>query len=523
MPRRENANLSPIAPEDFGAPQAAALLRRAGFGGAPEQAETLASFGPERAVDLLVNYAQIADPSPPSPGAFDAELMREYTEAERQAITQARLRRDENTLAKLRLEREQMERRDRAQIIDVQRWWLERMIESPRPLEEKMTLFWHGHFATSQRKVENSYHLFLQNLTFRAHATGSFADLLRAMVRDPAMLAWLDNHTSRAEAPNENLAREIMELFALGPGAYTEKDIKEGARALTGHTFQGNEFVFRADWHDNNLKTILGARGRFGADDFVDQILRQRACADFLALKVYRFFVDADAPESPDLLRDAPPSTRDAIETIANDLRRSKYTLKPALTRLFLSKHFHESCARSTHIKSPVELVVGSIRTMRTPTRNLGVLLDALARMGQEILFPPTVAGWTGGRAWINTATLLTRQNTLVYLLTGVTPQAARDGVLPGLHPEDARDYDALGALPFLRDARTPLELASHACVNLLANGADASGAIERLARWSVDRFECGSPVAPLPRRLSQDDAVALLIALSALPEHQLC
>lgn len=523
MPRREDANLSPIAPEDFGAPQAAALLRRAGFGGAPEQADTLASFGPERAVDLLVNYEQLADPSPPSPGAFDAELVREYTEADRRAITQARLRRDENALAKFRLEREQMERRDRAQIIDIQRWWLERMIESPRPLEEKMTLFWHGHFATSQRKVENSYHLFLQNLTLRAHAMGSFADLLRAMVRDPAMLAWLDNHTSRAEAPNENLAREIMELFALGPGAYSEKDIQEGARALTGHTFQGNEFVFRADWHDNNLKNILGARGRFGADDFINQILRQRACAVFLAVKIYRFFVDAEVPDSRELLRDALPETRDAIDTLANDLRRSNYALKPALTRLFLSRHFYDACARTTHIKSPVDLVVGAIRTMRTPTRNLGVLLDAMARMGQEILFPPTVAGWAGGRAWINTATLLTRQNTLVYLLTGVTPQAARDGVPARFGATDARDYDALGALPFLRDARTPAELASLACANLLATGADSPAAIDHLARWSAAHFECESPLARLPRRVSQDDAVALLVALGALPEHQLC
>jgi uncharacterized protein (DUF1800 family) len=514
MARKVTTNLSPIAPEEFGPSQAAALLRRAGFGGAPEQADALAQFGPERAVDLLVNFAQIPDPSPTSTDLFDGELVREPTEADRHALAQARARRDENALAQLRLEREQMERRDRAQIVDVQRWWLKRMIESPRPLEEKMTLFWHGHFATSQRKVENSYHMFAQNRAFRTHALGSFSDLLRAMIRDPAMLAWLDNHTSFAQSPNENLAREIMELFALGPGEYSESDIKEGARALTGYSFENNEFVFRDAWHDNNLKAILGSRGRFTGDDFVELILRKPACASFVAHKLYRFFVDADAPE---LLDESSPEARAVVAQMTADIRRANYDLTPALTRLFLSEYFYDACARSTHIKSPIDLVIGSIRTLRTPTRNLGVLIDALARMGQDICFPPTVAGWAGGRSWINTATLLTRQNTLVYLLTGVTPQSARDGMPP---PADSRDYDALGALSFLKAPRTPRDLATASARSLLA--VESPSATDHLTVWAAAHFEVDAG-APLPRRITQDDAVALLIALTALPEFQLC
>lgn len=514
MPAAAKASMSPIAPEDFGPREAAALLRRAGFGAAPQQAEALSRFGPERAVDLLVNFEQIPDPDPARDDHFDGGVVRELTEAQRRDLLQARIRRDEDAIARYRMQREAMQRADRAQAAEIQRWWIDRMIESPRPLEEKLTLFWHGHFATSQRKVQNSYHLFLQNRTLRAHAAGSFADLLRAMIRDPAMLAWLDNHTSRAQSPNENLAREIMELFALGPGAYSERDIKEGARALTGYTFEGNGFVFRADWHDDNLKTILGARGRFDGDDFVDLILRQPACATFLAGKLHRFFVDADAPEDP---RDASPDARAAIDQLASDLRRNDYALKPALTRLFLSRHFYDSCARSTHIKSPADLLVGAIRTLRTPTRNTAALNRALDLMGQHLLFPPTVAGWAGGRAWINTATLLSRQNTLIYLLTGVTPQSARDGLPP---PNDRRDYDALGAQPFLREAATPAALASSTCANLLA--IESPAAVDALTAWCASRFEC-APNAPLPRVVTQDDAVDLLVALAALPEYQLC
>ncbi|MEO1512234.1 MAG: DUF1800 family protein, partial [Planctomycetota bacterium] len=227
--------LEKIRDEDFGYDQARHLLLRAGFGGTPQQIRTLAGWGVERAVDHLLEVERIPYEATPDQ-SFDRDIVRPFSDAERRAYRQAQRRGDEDTLARLRLTRQQMQRQDRRQIGAVQRWWLERMIETPRPLEEKMTLFWHGHFATSYRKVEDSFHMFQQNELFRAHALGNFGDLLFRIIRDPAMIRYLDNQASSAQSPNENLARELMELFSLGEGNYSERDIKEGARALTGYT-----------------------------------------------------------------------------------------------------------------------------------------------------------------------------------------------------------------------------------------------------------------------------------------------
>src|SRR5690606_20773973 len=217
----------------------------------------------------------------------------------RRAIAEARRNRDEDALARIQARRQETERTDRRQFREMQRWWLKRMIESPRPLEEKMTLFWHGHFATSYRTIENSYHMYLQNQLLRANALGNYGELLYLIIRDPAMLAYLDNNNSRAGRPNENLARELMELFSLGVGAYSEQDIKEGARALTGYTFRDDEFYFDAGNHDDNPKTTVGRRGRLDGGGFVTAILGQRACSRFMCRKLYRYFV-ADIPVRDD-------------------------------------------------------------------------------------------------------------------------------------------------------------------------------------------------------------------------------
>src|SRR6185436_12424118 len=169
----------------------------------------------------------------------------------------------------LRTMQQDRERDDRRQMREMQKWWLKRMIETPRPLEEKMTLFWHGHFATSFRTIENSYHMFKQNTLFRKHAVGNFGELLFAIIRDPAMIAYLNNNQSRKGKPNENLAREIMELFSLDIAGYTERDIKEGARALTGYTFVDDKFEFRRNDHDTGEKSILGVTGPLDGDGFV--------------------------------------------------------------------------------------------------------------------------------------------------------------------------------------------------------------------------------------------------------------
>jgi hypothetical protein len=219
------ASLAAIDGSDFGYEQARHLLFRAGFGGTPAQIQTLVAWGPEKSVSYLLDPEGLPDDLPKG-DAFDRDIMRPLTEEERRMVAQARRSGDEDALAKVRIERQRREGRDRQQMVEIQKWWLQRLIETANPLQEKMVLFWHGHFATNYRTIENSYHMFLQNALFRTHAVGNFGALLGGIVRDPAMIAYLDNNDSRKGRANENLAREIMELFSLGIGRYGEQYIK---------------------------------------------------------------------------------------------------------------------------------------------------------------------------------------------------------------------------------------------------------------------------------------------------------
>lgn len=411
-------SMSPISGASFGYDQARHLLWRAGFGGSPDQIRTLADWGPHRAVDHLLDFS-VGEYPEPRASDFESSIMAPPSEAEIQAYRLAQRNQDEDAVARFREDRQRRERADRQQAASMQRWWLKRMIETPRPLQEKLTLFWHSHFATSYRTIENSYHMFLQNQLFRTHAAGNFGELLFAIIRDPAMLRYLDNNRNVRGAPNENLARELMELFSLGEGAYTENDIKEGARALTGYSFDNNEFVFNKNLHDDSAKRIFSKSGNYDGDDFVKLILARRQCAEFICAKLYRYFV-SDAPVVPGSAH--AKSADSVVKQMAATLLKSRYDLAPVLRRLFLSEHFYDPANIASRIKSPAELIVGAIRSMRTPARDLGLLADALDRMGQDLFFPPSVKGWEVGRPWINTSTLYVRQNVLNYLLTGKTP-----------------------------------------------------------------------------------------------------
>ena len=292
-----------------------------------------------------------------------------------------------------------------------------RMIETSRPFQEKMTLFLHGHFATGYRPVEDSYHMFKQNELFRSNATGNFRDdLVRNIIRDPAMIKYLNNNQNSRRAPNENLARELMELFTLGEGrGYTEQDIKQGARALTGYTYRDDEFYFNAGNHDDEMKVIFGKRDKWDGDDFVDLIFARSSASDFICEKLYRFYVNDsnNVHEGP---------AKSVIRQMAKTFKADNFELKPMLRKLFLSKHFYDESNRSAIIKSPTQLVVQAIRSLRAPARNMPRLVQACSLMGQDLFKPPSVKGWDGGRKWINTSTLFTRQNTLIYLLTGRMP-----------------------------------------------------------------------------------------------------
>lgn len=506
---RARAAIAPLDPGAFGPDQARHLLARIGFGGSPEQVRLVADWGLERSVEYFLNpgEADFRDDTPPR--EIRDDIMFEPNPEQRQAYRQAAARGDEDALARLRAMIQERQREDRQQARAIQRWWLTRMIESPAALQEKMTLFWHGHFATNYRAIENSWHMLLQNRLFRAHALGSFAELMHAIIRDPAMLAYLDNHRSRRGNPNENLARELMELFALGIGNYTERDIREGARALTGYTFTNNQFTFNQRQHDHGSKQILGVRGNLDGDAFVRAILAQRACASFIAAKLYRFFV-APLPDNWDDRRNpgASPETRSYVHAMGETLRRSGYQLAPVLREVFRSAHFYADEVRGELIKSPAELLVGSIRQLRTPTRDLPALLDAMDLMGQNLLFPPSVAGWPGGRWWINTNTLYTRQNTTAYLLTG---QLAGQ--------RQARPADAYDPAPLVRAlaredepaAREPEALANQLLRFMLAKRPPES--VRTIASFIAEHGGVGQAQA----------VTGAILLITAMPEYQLC
>lgn len=492
---------------DFGYAEARHLLWRTGFGGTPAQIQTLASWGPEKSVDYLLTYDQATDPKPPTPTTFDPNIMRPPTREERQEYRRAQQLRDENALARFRLRRQDSQRRDRQQMREIQKWWLARMIETPRPLQEKLTLFWHGHFATSYRTIENSYHMYQQNQLFRTRAAGNFADIMFQIIRDPAMLAYLDNDNSKKGSPNENLARELMELFGLGVGNYSERDIKEGARALTGYTFDDDRFVFRAEDHDAGNKRILGQSGPMDGDDFVKAILAQRNCSAFICRKLYRFFAeDIDIEANT---RDLPKGAYSTIRSMQRAMLATKYEIKPTLRELFLSEHFYSPEVMAGQIKSPVMLGVGAVRSLNTPVRDLSIMLDAFDLMGQSLFFPPSVAGWDGGRAWINTSTLFVRQNLLAYLLTGKKPHGY-DALADQETFDPTSLVDELGKA--LSGASTdPVSVSSYLLQFTLGRASNTN--VETLAAFLNKHGG----------RVTRETLTGALLLISAMPEYQLC
>jgi uncharacterized protein (DUF1800 family) len=298
-------------------------------------------------------------------------------------------------------------------------WWLYRVLYDPDPLREKLTLFWHGHFATSNRKVRSIPLMLQQNELFRKHALGPFADLLTAVVGDPAMLIWLDGATSQKQKPNENFAREFLELFTLGVGHYTEKDIREAARAFTGwgransnryRYGQAPTFTFDPAQFDEGSKTFLKQTGAWKAADIVRITLEQPTCAEFLCRKLYRFLVSEAQDPAADLL--AP---------LAQEFRASRYSVQRVLEVILRSQHFYSRAALRQRIKGPVEFSAGLVRILEVPRGDVRLLALAVAcdRQGQELFAPPNVKGWDGHRTWINSTTVLERGNWVSHLVWG--------------------------------------------------------------------------------------------------------
>jgi uncharacterized protein (DUF1800 family) len=391
--------LKPLAAKDWSFTTAAHLLNRAGFGGTPQEIQALAALGPEKAVAHLVDYEKIPDPTPdpdwakpdPERGKLAAKV-RTMTEQERRQLRQE----------------EQKLQRDR--ILELRYWWLQRMAHGPRPLQEKLTLFWHGHFATSVEKVRDSYLMWRQNELFRRLASGNWLQMLIEVGKDPAMLVWLDQAQSRKEHPNENFAREVMELFALGEGHYTEKDITEGARALTGWSYDRvtQKFVERPSWHDEGAKTIFGQTGNFGPEDFLEMIVAHPQASRFIVGKLWLFFAGEPASEA-------------LVEALASLFRQSGNNFKPVLRTIFQSEEFYAPGTIRNQVKSPVQWLVGTVRMLERDLPPQLVSVNLLRTLGQDLFAPPNVKGWDGGLSWITTNNLLARYNEAALLVQGDT------------------------------------------------------------------------------------------------------
>ncbi len=305
-----------------------------------------------------------------------------------------------------------------ADLARIQAIWLYRMIFTAHPLRERMTLFWHNHFATSNVKVQSPLLMQRQNDLFRTRALGGFRALVSAIGKDPAMLIWLDSTINRKAKPNENYAREVMELFTLGRGHYTEKDIQEAARAFTGWFVVRDQFEEVPRQHDGGPKSILGHTGNWGGDDIPAILLEQSACALFICRKLFRHFV-SEMDDPSDAL----------VAPLAKSLRDSGYRIEKPVEIILRSNLFFDGSVVGRRVKSPVEFAVGTIRSLEilNPTVATAALAESCERMGQSLFAPPSVAGWDGGPGWINSTAMLARANLALGLLSeGDTPLGGR-------------------------------------------------------------------------------------------------
>ncbi len=298
------------------------------------------------------------------------------------------------------------ERRQQTQLL--QAWWIDKMLTTSNPVTENLTLFWHNHFATSLQKVKRPALMAVQNQTLRKHAKGNFKTFLHAMIKDPALLLYLDNNRNRNNKPNENLARELMELFTLGEGHYTEADVKNGALALSGYGFKHKRgtFVFNTRQHNNTVKNILGYTGNWNGDDFIDILLKQKQTARFIIRKLWAHYITTPIP----------------LATLARltDGFYPNYEITPLLQNILQQPDFWHKDNQGTQLKSPVQLVIGFYRQFNLKPNKAVQLSKSTQKMGQRLFYPPNVKGWPTGNNWINSTTLLARQNFITQVTRGM-------------------------------------------------------------------------------------------------------
>ena len=419
------------------------LMRRAGFSATRDELEELVDEGYEKVVEDLLH--------PADPQNMPDDIIRRYH------VDQTELRNRTGAGG----------------------YWMYRMITSKCPLEEKLALFWHGLFATSFTKLNQAIAIIDQISMFRRHGLGSFRNLLLELSKDPAMLLWLDNNLNHKGAINENYGRELLELFSMGIGNYTEEDIKECARAFTGWTLANAEYMavrthkdsawpygriawhfeYRADDHDDEEKTFLGETGKFNGEDIIDIIVKQEATASFISRRLFQFFVADESDEEGDKL----------IESMMESYFNSGYEIRSMLRTLFNSDYFKSDKSRFARVKGPVELIIGAIRmagSYRTPTLGMDQVAQYAGYMGQELITPPSVEGWHEGIEWISSGALVERVNFVSKELSNVGLPGVRaiidrlasenGGVLS---PEELVDrcLDLLGPIPASKETRDSL------------------------------------------------------------------
>ena len=412
------------------------LVWRAGFGASPAEIARFRAMGLQATIDHLVDFDAVDD-----------------------SALETRLASQEFDLEKLN---------------HLQRWWLQRMAFSARPLQEKIALFWHGILTSSYRKVGKGPQMLAQNRLFRSEGMGRYDVLLKSISRDPAMMIYLDSRSNKKAAPNENYSRELMELFSLGIGHFTEKDVRESARAFTGWQLKAKtEFIFNRGQHDYGSKTFLGRTGRFDGDDIVDIIMDRPAAAEYVCARLWSFFAYPD-PEPA------------VVSRLAAIFRENNTEIRPVVRAIFQSDEFYSDRAVAALVKGPVELAVGSVRTLGIDT-DFKRLDQPIESMGQVLFDPPNVAGWPGGATWLNSSALLQRINLANTVATARSGPMLFDptALLAGL---DLNDADAvvgsLGELLLggrLREPERRLLSAFLESMNNPANGLDGEPPAEKL------------------------------------------
>ncbi len=460
------------AASSMGFDEARHLLMRTGLGPTPAEIRTTETLDYSVAIDRLLGKVRIRAQTP-APGWVSEPPNAIRARAQAQAAKDTVDGKPVQVAAKIVQEYGR----------ELRTWWVEEMLATDQPLVERMTLFWHNHFTSSVQKVRYVPAMYWQNVLFRREALGNFATLLREVARDPAMLIYLDGVRSVARQPNENFARELLELFTLGEGHYAEADIKNAARAFTGWTIdrETGRFHLNAQFHDDGEKAFLGQTGRFSGDDIVRILLNHPRTAETIVEKLWREFVSLK-PDPAEIRR------------LAALFRNGGYEMKPLMRALLQSASFRDPANRAGLVKSPVDLVVGTVRVLGLPVEEKTQLVRMMGGLGQIIFNPPNVKGWPGGESWITTNTLLLRQQFLRRIVEATTV-SAMDGSRSdgGMTMQPGRSMQRREQLPV--EGRSLRNAAGEARLGPTLSGLD-SDTLRRalLPRPPIDAVTTGEP-----------------------------